>query len=137
MKSPTFLKLLIAVIKISFFSAEYRNFNRELGADVAKWIKAVDCESAMRGFKPRHSPSNKSTLSLDKMTNLRTICFCKSSRMASTSKPHLKNLRGIAYLLQVKMEWPLIHCMKFYLIFSPGLSVPKELRLKKIRPFFV
>lgn len=26
------------------------------GADVAKWIKAVDCESTMRGFNSRRSP---------------------------------------------------------------------------------
>ena len=29
------------------------------GADVAKWIKAVDCESTMRGFNSRRSPSEK------------------------------------------------------------------------------
>ena len=27
-----------------------------IGADVAKWIKAVDCESTMRGFNSRRSP---------------------------------------------------------------------------------
>ncbi|KAF9660699.1 hypothetical protein SADUNF_SadunfPtG0004400 (chloroplast) [Salix dunnii] len=30
--------------------------NSNLGADVAKWLKAVDCESTMRGFNSRHSP---------------------------------------------------------------------------------
>ena len=29
------------------------------GADVAKWIKAVDCESTMRGFNSRRSPITK------------------------------------------------------------------------------
>ena len=29
------------------------------GADVAKWIKAVDCESTMRGFNSRRSPQTK------------------------------------------------------------------------------
>ena len=38
-----------------------RNLDRfqvrnEIGADVAKWIKAVDCESTMRGFNSRRSP---------------------------------------------------------------------------------
>lgn len=34
--------------------------NKEIGgADVAKWIKAVDCESTMRGFNSRRSPSEK------------------------------------------------------------------------------
>ena len=32
------------------------------GADVAKWIKAVDCESTTRGFNPRRSPINKWTI---------------------------------------------------------------------------
>ena len=36
------------------------NFIR--GADVAKWIKAVDCESTMRGFNSRRSPINKWTI---------------------------------------------------------------------------
>ena len=27
------------------------------GADVAKWIKAVDCESTTRGFNSRRSPT--------------------------------------------------------------------------------
>ena len=30
---------------------------KNLGADVAKWIKAVDCESTMRGFNSRRSPN--------------------------------------------------------------------------------
>ena len=34
-----------------------------VGADVAKWIKAVDCESTTRGFNPRRSPINKWTIS--------------------------------------------------------------------------
>lgn len=29
------------------------------GTDVTKWIKAVDCESTMRGFNSRHSPNEK------------------------------------------------------------------------------
>ena len=29
---------------------------KKRGADVAKWIKAVDCESTMRGFNSRRSP---------------------------------------------------------------------------------
>ena len=29
------------------------------GADVAKWIKAVDCEFTTRGFDPRRSPTLK------------------------------------------------------------------------------
>lgn len=33
-----------------------------VGADVAKWIKAVDCESTTRGFNPRRSPINKWTI---------------------------------------------------------------------------
>ena len=32
------------------------------GADVAKWIKAVDCESTMRGFNSRRSPGDKGPL---------------------------------------------------------------------------
>lgn len=30
--------------------------NRQGGADVAKWIKAMDCGSITRGFNPRRSP---------------------------------------------------------------------------------
>lgn len=44
-----------------------RNLDRfqvrnEIGADVAKWIKAVDCESTMRGFNSRRSPAGTKLL---------------------------------------------------------------------------
>jgi hypothetical protein len=43
------------------FRIYYQQEKREnplalVGADVAKWIKAVDCESTMRGFNSRPSP---------------------------------------------------------------------------------
>ena len=34
----------------------FQNCVNSGGADVAKWIKAVDCESTMRGFNSRRSP---------------------------------------------------------------------------------
>ncbi|KAJ6854814.1 hypothetical protein NC651_039695 [Populus alba x Populus x berolinensis] len=34
-----------------------------VGADVAKWIKAVDCESTTRGFNPRRSSKRKYSFS--------------------------------------------------------------------------
>ena len=41
-------------IEIFVIYTTYREWG--VGADVAKWIKAVDCEFTMRGFNSRRSP---------------------------------------------------------------------------------
>ena len=53
-----FFCINLFVISSQFFVVIFF-FNLEIfrkGADVAKWIKAVDCESTMRGFNSRRSP---------------------------------------------------------------------------------
>lgn len=44
------------MVEIQPFVLKSKNLR---GADVAKWIKAVDCESTMRGFNSRRSPITK------------------------------------------------------------------------------
>lgn len=41
-----------------------QNFVNSRGADVAKWIKAVDCESTMRGFNSRRSPMSNNLFNI-------------------------------------------------------------------------
>ena len=46
-----------------FYSFIFKfQIKNEIGADVAKWIKAVDCESTMRGFNSRRSPAGTKLL---------------------------------------------------------------------------
>ena len=48
--------LLNLYINSHFYMLPPNCFLNSCGADVAKWVKAVDCESTMRGFNSRRSP---------------------------------------------------------------------------------
>ena len=56
------------MIEIEIFGFFYLNRN-SVGADVAKWIKAVDCESTMRGFNSRRSPIHNYLLNINQIAN--------------------------------------------------------------------
>lgn len=64
----------------SFLFLMSKKKKRIVGADVAKWIKAVDCESTMRGFNSRRSPINN-LMNLSQLTPIFCfVCFVKTKK---------------------------------------------------------
>lgn len=68
-------------IEIFVIYTTYREWG--VGADVAKWIKAVDCESTMRGFNSRRSPIKRNNI-----TPI-SFFFCKDEETNSIFSPIL------------------------------------------------
>lgn len=85
-----------------------------LGADVAKWFKAVDCESTTRGFNPRHSPIKKQTILGQGREKIKFESILSVSHLEAFKGIQARNCYlierqkaqiRVAYFLKAQMEW--------------------------------